>query len=285
MSLLGKQVYANPTTPIWGQGGGGGGSNFQLLNITQTGGNAGELNFFKDASGSSFTTFQMYPNPASVLGSQVLLVSDASGLSDTLQVGDLQAAGTGSLPGSEPPALSLGMAGTGTLGLRLVDTDVGGVTATYATFASNAFDLSNVSSINGVPYFNAPGTQFDYSNYPGGTPLAEDPAWTVLNSRQFTPPVDGKVYIETLGTFIGTVQGGTAVMSLSINGTDLTETPTRTQAYDSNINFTNTYMYQFPVTANVVYDISSIANCSALPPASADVDVTSSRMFLLFSPQ
>jgi hypothetical protein len=150
MSLLGSQVFANPTTPLWGGGGGGGGSNFQTLNITQTGGNAGDLNFYKDASGSAVTTFQMYPNPASVVGSQVLSVYDASGLADTVQVGDLQAAGTGTLPGSEPPALSLGMAGTGTLGLRLVNTDVGGVTATYATFASNAFDLSNVRNLIGT---------------------------------------------------------------------------------------------------------------------------------------
>jgi hypothetical protein len=39
------------------------------------------------------------------------------------------------------------------------------------------------------------------------------------------------------------------------------------------------------VSANVTYDISSIAHCSAIPPADPDVVVTSSRMFLLFSPQ
>jgi hypothetical protein len=287
MSLLGTNVFANPTKPLWASssgGGGGGGSNFQLLNITQTGGNAGELNFFKDASGSAFTTFQMYPNPASVLGSQVLLVSDASGLSDTLQVGDLQAAGTGSLPGSEPPALSLGMAGTGTLGLRLVDTNVGGVTATYATFASNAFDLSNVTSINGVPYFNSPGTQFDYSNYPGGSTLVEAPDWGVLNAISFTPPVDGKVYVESLGTYVSLVTGAGVGMTFAVDGTNITEAPTVINAYAGNTNLFGTCMFQFAVSANVTYDISSIAQCSAIPPADPDVVVTSSRMFLLFSP-
>ena len=283
MSLLGSQVYANPTTPIWGQGGGGG-SNFQLLNITQTGGNAGELNFFKDASGSAFTQLQMYPNPAGVSGSQVLSVYDASGLADTLQVGDLQAAGTGSLPGSEPPALSLGTAGTGTLGLRLVDTDAGGVTATYATFASNAFDLSNVTSINGVPYFNSPGTQFDYSNYPGGSTLVEAPDWGVLNAISFTPPVDGKVYVESLGTYVSLVTGAGVGMTFAVDGTNITEAPTVINAYAGNTNLFGTSMFQFAVSANVTYDISSIAQCSAIPPADPDVVVTSSRMFLLFSP-
>jgi hypothetical protein len=284
MSLLGNNVFANPTTPLWGQGGGGGGgSNFQLLNITQTGGNAGELNFFKDVSGTSFAQLQVYPNPAGV-GTQVLSVYDASGLADTLQVGDLQAAGTGSLPGSEPPALSLGMAGTGTLGLRLVDTDVGGVVNTYATFASNAFDLSNVTSINGVPYFNSPGTQFNYSNYPGGSTLVEAPDWGVLNAISFTPPVNGKVYVESLGTYVALVTGGGVSMTFAVDGTNISETPTTFNAYAGNTNLFGTSMFQFAVDANVTYDISSIAHCSAIPPADPDVVVTSSRMFLLFSP-
>jgi hypothetical protein len=36
MSLLGSQVYANPTTPLWGSGGGGGGSNATFSNVTVT---------------------------------------------------------------------------------------------------------------------------------------------------------------------------------------------------------------------------------------------------------
>jgi hypothetical protein len=283
MSLLGSQVYANPTTPIWGQGGGGGGSNFQTLNITQTGGNAGDLNFFKDASGSAVTTFQMYPNPASVLGSQVLSVYDASGLADTVQVGDLQAAGTGTLPGSEPPALSLGMAGTGTLGLRLVNTDVGGVVNTYATFASNAFDLSNVTSINGVPYFNSPGTQFDFQNQ-GGAPLAEAPDETILNSLSFTAPANGKLYMETMGNFVATTQFAGAGLGLAVDGTTISNSLTIVNAYDSNINIPAVSMYQFAVTGGAVYDVCAIAFCSALPPAGPDMVVSTSRLFLLFSP-
>jgi hypothetical protein len=294
MSLLGHQVYANPTTPIWGQGGGGGGSNFQTLNITPRGGNLnialpdtggnGGLNFYKNDSGTSFAQLQMFPNPA-VVGTEVLSVFDSSGTADTLQVGDLQAAGTGSLPGADPPALSLGMAGTGTLGLRLVDTDVGGVTATYATFASNAFDLSNVTSINGVPYFNSPGTQFDYRNYPGGSPLVEAPDWGVLNAISFTAPVDGKVYVESLGTYVALVTGGGVSMTFAVDGTNISETPTTFNAYAGNTNLFGTSMFQFPVSANVTYDISSIAHCSAIPPSDPDVVITSSRMFLLFSPQ
>jgi hypothetical protein len=358
MSLLGNNVYANPNTPIWGQGGGGGGgSNFQLLNITQTGGTPGELNFYKNVSGTSFAQLQMYPNPG-VVGTQVLSVFDASGLADTVQVGDLQAAGTGTLPGAEPPALSLGMAGTGTLGLRLVNTDVGGVIATYATvgsggwdlsnvqtingsnyppggggsyprdtsfnsitvnpsstapvamelgaigsniglygldedgnpgaefisFSASQMDLSNVTSINGVPYFNSPGTQFDFRSYPGGVPLVEAPDWGVLNAISFTPPVDGKVYVESLGTYVALVTGGGVSMTFAVDGTNISETPTTFNAYAGNTNLFGTSMFQFAVSANVTYDISSIAHCSAIPPADPDVVVTSSRMFLLFSP-
>jgi hypothetical protein len=277
MSLLGNNVFANPTTPLWsGAGGGSNDPNPTFESVTAqdlTLWNPGNIYFYNDASGTAFSVMGIGNTPFSASN---VVIQKQNGQGATVALGAVQVCGASN------DIASADLVVLDADGLTRQNT--AGGTTTYATFASNALDLSNVSSINGVPYFNAPGTQFDYSNYPGGTPLAEDPVWTVLNSRQFTPPVNGKLYVETLGTFIGTVQGGTAVMSLSINGTDLTETPTRTQAYDSNINFTNTYMYQFPVLANVVYDISSIANCSALPPASADVDVTSSRMFLLFSP-
>lgn len=36
MSLLGANVYANPTTPLWGSGGGGGGSNASFSNVDVT---------------------------------------------------------------------------------------------------------------------------------------------------------------------------------------------------------------------------------------------------------
>lgn len=262
MSLLGRQVFANPTTPIWGPQG-------TSSNLVVPPG--GQI------------TFEGSPNKALTLvdtgsGNNVLTSVDASGNYSSFGAGDLQAYdGVGSY-------VAIGTYSSNPIGLRAFQND-GALQNTFAQFDSGGWDLSNVKSINGVPYFNAPGTTFSYSNYPGGSALAEAPNWTVLNAQSFTPPVNGKVYIESLGTYVGTVLGGTTVMNFAINGVDAPIEPTKTQAYDSNINFIGTSFYSFPVTANTVYDISSIAQCSALPPAGADSVVTSSRMFLMFSPQ
>lgn len=258
MSLLFNGVYANPSTPLWTGGGGGGGSNVII-----------------PANGQ--ITFQ--GSPVQVLSNSGLISAlDASGNFAPFGSSDLRAYdNVGSY-------VSLGTYSTQPLGLRAFFDD-GTLQNTFAQFDSGGWDLSNVSSINGTPYFNNPGTSFSYSNYPGGSPLAEAPNWTVLNSINFTAPANGKVYVESLGTYISTVLGGTTVMNFAINGVDASIEPTKTQGYDSNINFTGTTFYSFPVNAGVVYDISSIAQCSALPPAGADSVVTSSRMFLMFSQQ
>jgi hypothetical protein len=179
--------------------------------------------------------------------------------------------------------MELGAIGSN-IGLYGLDED-GNPGAEFISFSASQMDLSNVTSINGVPYFNSPGTQFDYRNYPGGVPLVEAPDWGVLNAISFTPPVDGKVYVESLGTYVALVSGGGVSMTFAVDGTNISETPTTINAYAGNTNLFGTSMFQFPVTANVTYDISSIAHCSAIPPADPDVVVTSSRMFLLFSPQ
>jgi hypothetical protein len=275
MSLLGANVFANPTTPLWGGGGGSNDPNPTFDSVTAqdlTLWNPGNIYFYNDASGTAFSVMGIGGTQFS--GSNVV-IQKQNGQGAPVALGAVQVCGASNdIASSDLVVLDAD---------GLTREQAAGGTTTYATFASNAFDLSNVTSINGVPYFNAPGTQFDYSNQ-AGVGLAEAPDYTVLNARQFTPPVDGKVYVETLGTYLGTVAGATCVMTLAVDGTTLSEEPTKTQAYDSNINFTNTYMYQFPVTANVTYDISSIAQCSALPPAGSDVLVTSSRMFLLFTP-
>ena len=184
--------------------------------------------------------------------------------------------------GTAPPAMELGTIGSN-IGLYALDED-GNPAAEFISFTASQMDLSNVTSINGVPYFNSPGTQFDYRNYPGGSPLVEAPAWGVLTAIRFTPPVDGKVYVESLGTYIALVSGGGVAMTFAVDGTNISEAPTVINAYAGNTNLFGTSMFQFAVTANVTYDISSIAHCSAIPPADPDVVVTSSRMFLLFSP-
>ena len=293
MSLLGTNVYANPNTPIWGQGGGGGGgSNFQTLNITEGGNlniassiNSGtNLNFYKDLSGNTGSTFTMlyYPDVGQPSNLCLSLMNEID-RGDRLLTGDLNVAGTGTVLPGGVECLSLGKAGTGTLGMRLLDT-TSNVVSTYATFASNAMDLSNVSSINGVPYFNSPGTYFDFSNH-AGAGLAESPNYTVLNSFSFTAPVDGKLYMESLGTYVSTVLGGGGLMTFSVGGSVISNANTLFNAYNTNVNIPGSSMWQIPVSGGLTYDISSIAQCSALPPAGADLNVSTSRLFLMFTPQ
>lgn len=250
--------------------GGGGGSNFTDINITGT----GNLTFNSSATSTAI----------SADGTGELFVGvDASGVLTNAAVGNLRIYGGGTT-GSD------GYFGVGNEGggydVAIRELDAGGTpVATYIGMGGGQMDLSNVSSINGVPYFNSPGTQFDYRNYPGGSPLVEAPDWGVLNAISFTPPVDGKVYVESLGTYVALVAGGGVSMTFAVDGTNISETATTINAYAGNTNLFGTSMYQFPVSANVTYDISSIAHCSAIPPSDPDVVVTSSRMFLMFSPQ
>ena len=277
MSLLGHQVYANPTTPIWGQGGGSNDPNPTFESVTAqdlTLWNPGNIYFYNDVSGTAFSVMGIGDTQFSTSN---VVIQKQNGQGATVALGAVQVCGASNDIASAD--------------LVVLDADgltrqiATGGTTTYATFSSNSVDLSNVTSINGVPYFNAPGTQFDYRNYPGGVPLVEAPDWGVLNAISFTPPVDGKVYVESLGTYVALVSGGGVAMTFAVDGTNVSEAPTVINAYAGNTNLFGTSMFQFPVTANVTYDISSIAHCSAIPPADPDVVVTSSRMFLLFSPQ
>ena len=225
MSLLSRQVYANPTTPLWAPAGsgGGGGSNPIYNSVTVAPGGGGPL------------------------------------------------------------PVKFGLNGAAAVGIFQLDED-GMPAADYLSFSGSNMDLSNVSSINGVPYFNSPGTQFDFQAQ-GGTALAEAPDVTVLNALSFTAPANGKLYMEAMGNFISTTQFGGLGLGLAVGGTTISNSLTFANAYDSNINLPAVSMYQIPVTGGAVYDISAIAFCSALPPAGSDMVVQTSRLFLMFSPQ
>jgi hypothetical protein len=293
MSLLGANVYANPTTPIWGQGGGGGGgSNFQTLNITE-GGNLNiaspinlstQLNFYKDVSGTTQTDLVMYYYPDGGQPSNLCLaVFNEGNNADRLTVGDLQVAGTGTTLQGGHECLSIGKAGTAAYGIRQLGTS-SNVVATYLDVTPNTTDmnLSNVKTINGVPY--APTlTSFDFSNWAGSN-VAESPNYSVINSLSFTAPTNGKLYMESLGTFVSATQFGGGLMSFSVNGSNISNANVLFNAYDSNINIFGMSMYQIPVTGGLTYDISSIAQCSALPPAGSDLVINTSRLFSVFTP-
>lgn len=253
MSLLGKQVFANPTTPIWGQGGGGGG------NVIPVG---GEL------------TFLGSPTMALGLTGDKITALDASANYAPFQASEFRAFdGVGSYVSMGQTPSEFGIASF---------LDDGTPQNTFATFGSGGWELSNLTAINGVPYVAQPITRFDFSNH-AGAPLSEAPDYTVLNAISFTPPVDGKLYMESLGTFISTVVGGGAQMTFSVNGTTQSNAITNFNAYNSNVNVIGSSMLQIDVSGGQVYDISSIGLCSALPPSGADMVMNTTRMFLMFS--
>jgi hypothetical protein len=199
-----------------------------------------------------------YPRDASFNS----IVIDPSGIASPLTIG----------PGT----------GGNVLGIRRTEV---GVPTDYILFdpTETSMALSNVSTINGFPY-NPVGTLFDFSNYPGGTPVVEAPAWGVLNTLNFTAPADGKLYVETLGTYVALVSGAGVAMTVAVDGSNVPQDPVITNAYAGNTNVFNTCMVQFPVDGGTTYAITSVAHCSAIPPADPDIVVTSSRMFAMFSP-
>lgn len=292
MSLLGTNVYANPTTPLWGQGGGGGGSNFQYLNITEGGAltiassvnQETQLVFEKDVSGTSYDALAMnYYPPGGQTSNLRLTLTDDQGACDDMIVGDLIVAGKGTDIGAGLNPLVLGFAGTSALGLYQQDNVGSNIGAyLYVTPNTTELNLSNVKTINGAPYAGT-FTSFDFSNQ-AGAPVAEAPASTILNTYSFTAPADGKLYMESLGNFVSTAKGGGGNMGFSINGSILSNAINQFNAYDSNVNLFGMSMYQIAVSGGVTYDISSIAQCSALPPAGSDLLVTTSRLFTLFTP-
>lgn len=146
-------------------------------------------------------------------------------------------------------------------------------------------------SANWATYSPAP-TQssvslFAYNDFvpSGGLPLPDDPSRVVVQSLTYTPPTNGTLYMETIAKCLGTQTGATAVFSFQVNGTPVSDpTPAASQAYAGNINYLISTMYQINVVAGTTYVVDVIGACSALPPATPDAYVLSSRMTLLFTP-
>jgi len=262
MSLLGRQVFANPTTPLWGtEGPGPADETFSNVTIV----NNGQITFQNPAGNSVLS-----------MDGALLTVSDPSGNFAPVGTSEIRTYdGVGSY-------VSMGQTSNGFgLGAYLDD---GTLQNTLATFGSGGWSLSNVTSINGVPYA-APVQAFDYQDYPAGLSLVDGPTnWTTLNTITVTPPKDGKLYMESMGRFLGTVLGGTAVLTFGVNGSNVTDpTPVALQAYDSNINFSGGSIFQIDVSGGVSYAVTSLGQCSALPPAAADVVALSTRLSTLFT--
>ena len=260
MSLLGTNVFANPTTPLWGQGGGGGSNpTFQSVSFTPATSNVASSEIsagFNANVGSTLVVSDGNANVGPLVASALYtdqvfprVIVQGNGI-------DYQQSGSGN-----------------------------SVFLATVSSGSNSWELSNISAINGVPYYNLPATQYSYSNQ-GGVDVSGAPLWGPLNTLTITPPINGKVFVQSHGTFVAQVTGGGCGMTIAVNGSNIAEDPSVVNAYAGNTNVFNTVFTSFPVTANVPYTIESVAQRSVIPPEpGTDLVVSSSRMFLSFSPQ
>jgi hypothetical protein len=264
---------------------GGGGSyptdaSFNSLNVLQGGTlNVGSsinqgtsLRFFKDVSGTSASLFGMAYSGGNL---SLCLRRLPDFRADQLRLGDLRSYGDGGVF-SSGNSISLGNAGTGSLGIRSVDA-TGAVLGTYITFApaSNAMDLSNVTSINARPV-PVTATTFTQSNL--STRISNTP--TPLLGQTFTAPADGKLFVQAIGNFQSTVSTGTTVgFNLDVNGTPLTNTIVNASSGPNILEVITPTMTQFPVTGGTVYDISAIAFCTV----TNDWNAYSAQLFLSFT--
>jgi hypothetical protein len=141
MSLLGKQVYANPTTPIWGQGGGGGGGSYPL-----------------DASFNS-VSFLPPGDPAPYASSKLRLSSVPYGdaylvgvVDPSNDLGPLQTGGYVEVQDAGPLSTAFSRMLYAWDGIDYQQANSGtSVEFMSLNSGSNGFDLSNVSTINGSP--------------------------------------------------------------------------------------------------------------------------------------
>jgi hypothetical protein len=141
MSLLGRQVYANPTTPIWGQGGGGGGGSYPL-----------------DASFNS-VSFLPPGDPAPYASSKLRLSSIPYGdayivgvVDPSNDLGPLQTGGYVEVQDAGPLSTAFSRMLYAWDGIDYQQANSGtSVEFMSLNAGSNGFDLSNISTINGSP--------------------------------------------------------------------------------------------------------------------------------------
>jgi hypothetical protein len=332
MSLLGNNVFANPTTPIWGQGG----SNlptdptFNTVTFTPSGSPPYEsttIGTFSTTGVQSSTICilngsnqlgplcatalyagveQDYPrviyqsdgidyqaaDSTSYFLAQVNSGSNGWDLSNisTINGSNYPPGGGGSYPRdasfnsiridpSGVPTLSIGTGTGGTvMGIRREED---GKEEDYITFAPTASEmaLTNLVSINGAP---VPLTVTDFAQSTLFIPLPTTP--TPLTGLTFTAPVDGKLFIQGVGTFQSTTTNRTQVgFSFDVNGTNITSSSV-IAACASNAEFTEVVVptiTQFPVTGGTVYDISAIALVAG--GTTADWNATNVQLYYSFT--
>ena len=295
MSLLSRQVYANATTPLWAPAGsgGGGGSNatFTTLNISQGGSinlassvNTGtQLAFYKDVSGTTYDVLSMVYYPTPVVSNLRLCLQNEVGQADTVIVGDVLIAGTGTdVDATSYMPVNIGFAGTSTLGIRQLDED-GNPAADYITFSGSNMDLSNVSSINGVPYVATPATLFASSNA-GGDPVLQSAPY-IATSQSFLAPANGKLFIQSV-TNVNLVPDApvTGKLFLTVNGATISNSESWFSATTANSQRSVTSITSFPVTGLAVYDISACVQGTD-STKDGDIELFGTTLFLSFSPQ
>jgi len=309
MSLLNTAVYANPTTPVWGQGGGVGpnptfnsvtfiaqGPPFvsTTLETTELDG-LGSAVSVVDASGSlaPMVAGSFYAEPAAGFGARVAYKKDRIDFENASAVPYSLATVNGSSNGWSLPLVSsltviepgggslpigFGAAGTSTIGIRQLDED-GNPGADYITFSpsTSQMDLSNVNSINARPI---PLTVTNFTQAYSSPPIASFPG-TVMAAQTFTAPADGKLLIQGIGNFQSTITTGTSVaVSFDVNGSTISNSYIYASCGPNILEVAPSTMAQVSVTGGTVYDVSLIAFSST---SSGDWNGIAGQLFLSFT--
>jgi len=306
MSLLGSQVFANKTTPLWG----GAGSNnpdptFDSVTFTSAGppvasstigssgtqdvgsalcildgnGDLGPLNASAFFAGVEANYPRVLYQADSIdyenSGGQSYLLAQVNAGSNGWDLPNVSSITVN--PSGVPGPLTIG-AGSGgtTLGIRREEE---GKEEDYITFAPNATEmtLSNVVSLNGGP---VPLTVTEFTSSFTSAPIDALPG-TVMASQTFTAPANGKLFIQAIGNFQSAVTTGTSVgFTIDVDGSNISNSTVNASCGNLILDVITPTMAQFPVSGGVVYDISAIAYSAT---SSGDWNGISGQLFLSFT--
>jgi hypothetical protein len=277
MSLLGSQVYANPTTPLWGGGGGSNDPNPTFESVTAqdlTLWNPGNLFFYNDASGTAFSVMGIGGTNFSTSN---IVVQKQNGQGATVALGAVQVSGAG----NDIDSASLVVLDAS--GLSRLTT---GGNASFISLApaSDEMDLMNVVTINGAPY--PPALPAPTPTYPSNRFTTQNNAGASVTSSginvvglYWEAPANGRVYVNCVCSFtntsLGTPEGLLTVAANLVvgDGTSIPVPPV-------GLNTSASAQWEFGVQAGVAYDFVG----TAVATNTGDYAANIATIFISFIP-
>jgi hypothetical protein len=284
MSLLGSQVFANPTTPLWG-GGGGGGSNptFDSVSFTPTGTpivSSQIATFALSEEGSALAILDASSNLGPLTASSFYAGFGTGGYDRLIvQSNSLtyQAPNTG-----ESYALASVNSSNDGWNLSNISTINGSnyppALSATPTFTSVTATDASFTRINGVAYPPAPtypSNRFTLSNNAGASVLA---AGTPVVGIYYEPPANGRVYANAVCSFtVGSNVSPSAALTVAANSvvSDIVSVPAVAAG-----NTSASVQWEFGVQAGVAYDFVATATAGV----DGDFTANAATIFVSFIP-